>query len=320
MIIFPAKRLPSAVFGIVCALSLLALSPEARAQNGSMPAEAATDQTESGTKGTNDIDEVFATVDGMPITAGDIVVAAEDYARQLGVPPGNVPVPEILNALIDMRLVAKAAEDAGFDDDEVVQKRIAYNRDRVLHNAYLSDGAQKAITNETVKAQFDKEVADFQPQEERHLRHILVETEDEGKQIIADLEAGGDFAEIAGEKSIDPGSASNGGDLDFITRGVTVPEFEEAAFALEVGEITDMPVQTQFGWHVIKLDEKRDSSPPEFASEENRIRSELLREYVTQEIESLRASADIELIEVEKPADAEPQASGDAEATETPAQ
>jgi peptidyl-prolyl cis-trans isomerase C len=143
------------------------------------------------------------------------------------------------------------------------------------------------------------------------LHHILVETEDEAKEIIADLEAGGDFAAIAKEKSTDTGSGAGGGDLGFVPRGVTVPEFEEAAFALEVGEVTDQPVQSPFGWHVIRLEEKRESSPPEFAAEENRIRTELLRSFITGKIEELRAAADVEIIEPEAPADGDDDASGE---------
>ena len=319
MTCFPSNRLPIVACGFLCAITLTASTTLTVAQD-TPAATAEPSAIESGADTANDVDTVFATIDGMPITAGDVVVAAEDYARQLGIPPGNVPVPEILNALIDMHVVANAAEAAGFAEDEVVKKRLAYNRARTLHNAYLSDRALNAITDESVRAQYDEEVAGFEPQDELHLLHILVETEDEAKQIISDLEAGGDFAEIAKEKSIDPGSAPNGGDLDFIARGVTVPEFEEAAFALDVGATTGAPVQTQFGWHVIKVEDKRQSSPPELASEEDRIRNELLRDFVVAEIESLRAAADVELVAVDAPADGEAQDDAETKPAESPAQ
>jgi peptidyl-prolyl cis-trans isomerase C len=248
----------------------------------------------------------------MPITAGDLLIAAEDYARQLGGgAPGNLPIGELLDALINMRLLANAAEAAGIDEAPAVERRLAFERMRALRDVYLREEALKAVTEDFVQKQYDEEKAEFEPQDELRLHHILVETEDEAKEIIADLEAGGDFAAIAKEKSTDTGSGAGGGDLGFVPRGVTVPEFEEAAFALEVGEVTDQPVQSPFGWHVIRLEEKRESSPPEFAAEENRIRTELLRSFITGKIEELRAAADVEIIEPEAPADGDDDASGE---------
>jgi peptidyl-prolyl cis-trans isomerase C len=301
MTLSTAIRLPIVAGALAGALAIFPFAGPAAAQDGQGAAPAASGTAADDT-GADRADEVFATVDGKPITAGDLLVVAEDYARQLGAAPENVQVGELLNILIDMRLLARAAEEAGFGDDATVKRRIAFARTRALRDAYLRDQALKAVTDESVRAQYDKEVADFEPQDELHLRHILVETEDEGKEIIADIEAGGDFAEIAKEKSKDPGSGPKGGDLDFVSRGVTVPEFEDAAFALEVGEITEAPVKSQFGWHVIKLEDKRKSSPPEFATEQTRIRNEMLRAFVTARIAELRAAADIEIVEPEAPA------------------
>ena len=183
------------------------------------------------------------------------------------------------------------------------------------------------VTDDRVQERFDKEIADFIPGDEFHLRHILVKTEDEGKEVIAEIDGGADFADVAKEKSLDPGSAPNGGDLGFVPKGKTVPEFEEAAFALDVGEISKEPVKSQFGWHVIKVEEKRKEAPPELAAEEPRIRNELVREFVTAEVEGLRAAAEIEVVTPEEPAVEEGAApAGDSEAspapesTETPAQ
>jgi len=299
MTLSTAIRLPIVAVALAGGLAFLPLA--ATAQDGQGAAPATSGAAAADDAGADSADQVFATVDGEPITAGDILVVAEEYARQLGSAPENLPLGELLNHLIDTRLLAKAAEEAGLDDDKTVGRRVAFARTQVLRDAYLRDQALAAVTDEAVRAQYDKEIADFEPQDEVHLRHILVETEDEGKEIIADIEAGGDFAEIAKEKSKDPGSAPSGGDLDFIQRGVTVPEFEEAAFALEVGEMTDAPVQSQFGWHVIKLEDKRKSSPPELAAEQTRIRNELLREFVTNRIAELRAAADVEIVESETP-------------------
>lgn len=307
-----AFRLPSVACAIACAFATFAHVPHALAQDGGQDASGAMAAESAGAPG---VDDVLATVDGESITAGDIIVAAEDYARQLGASPGEVPIGELLNVLIDIHLVANAAEEAGLDEDDAVKRRIAFERMRTLHNVYLRDTALEAVTDDAVRAKYDEETASFESEDELRLRHILVEGEDEAKQIIADLEAGGDFAKIAEEKSKDPGSAARGGDLDYIARGVTVQPFEDAAFALEVGQITEAPVETQFGWHVIKLEDKRKSSPPEFEAEEPRIRNEMLRGFITDKIAELRESADIEIIEPEAPA-----ADGDAAPAEAPAQ
>jgi len=268
-------------------------------------------------------DTVYATVNGEPITHADLRIAAEDYASQLNQIPEDMRVSQLLNLVIDMQLVAAAAETAGLDENEAVQRRMAFDRARVLRNEYFRDKAPRVITDEKVQEQFDKELAEFEPGDEVHLRHILLENEDDAKAVIAELDGGGDFAEIAKEQSKDPGSGANGGDLGFIMKGQTVPEFETAAFALEVGEVTKEPVQSQFGWHVIKLEEKRKEAPPELANEEIRIRNELTREFVTNELEALREAATIEIVGAdeagETPAEGAP-AEGEAPSEVPPAE
>lgn len=302
-------RLPKIAWGFTFAVAFAAFGATAIAQ----------DQPVASGAGTEDPDRVYATVDGVPVTEADLAVVAMEYAQQMGRAPNDMRVPELLEVVIDTRLLAKAAEAAGIDEQDMVKRRLAFERARTLRNEFLRDTANNAVSDESVRARFDKEMADFVPGDELHLRHILVETEEEGKAIIADLAAGGDFAAIAAEKSKDPGSGPNGGDLDFVPKGLTVPEFENAAFALEVGAYTQEPVQSQFGWHVIKLEEKRKASPPEFASEESRIRNEMIREFVTSKVDSLRAAAEIKIIPPpEAPAAEAPAA--DAPAGEAPAQ
>ena len=294
-------RLPKIAWGFTFAVAFAAFGATAVAQV----------QPAAGGAVTDDPNRIYATVDGEPVTEADLAVVAMEYAQQLGRTPSDMRIPELLEVVIDTRLLAKAAEAAGIDEQDMVKRRLAFERARTLRNEFLRDTANNAVSDESVRARFDKEMADFVPGDELHLRHILVETEEEGKSIIADLAAGGDFAAIAAEKSKDPGSGPNGGDLDFVPRGLTVPEFEDAAFALEVGTYTEAPVQSQFGWHVIRLEEKRKASPPEFAAEEKRIRSEMIREFVTSKVDSLRAAAEIKIIPPpEAPAAEAPAADG----------
>jgi peptidyl-prolyl cis-trans isomerase C len=313
------NRLPKFAWALALTIAVSAFSAPALAQD----APAAT--SENAVEGL-DPERVYATIDGVPITEADLAAASEDYAETLARMPPEVRLSQLLNVVIDMRLLADAAEEAGIGEKDSVKRRVAFERARTLRNEYLRDKAVKTITDEKVQERFDKEIADFVPGDEFHLRHILVKTEDEGKEVIADIEGGADFAEVAKEKSLDPGSAPNGGDLGFVPKGKTVPEFEEAAFALDVGGISTEPVESQFGWHVIKVEEKRQESPPELATEEPRIRNELIREFVTAEVETLRAAAVIEIVTPEDPAaeDGGPPAQGGAvpvpDGTETPAQ
>ena len=150
------------------------------------------------------------------------------------------------------------------------------------------------VTDEAVRARFDEEVAKIEPQKEVSARHILVEDEAKAKELIEELKGGADFAELAAANSTDPGSASRGGDLGFFGPGQMVPEFEEAAMALEPGSFTEEPVQSQFGYHIIRVDEVRDSPMPTFEEVSDRIRQLMMREAFVEELESLKENAQIE--------------------------
>ncbi|MEK1924580.1 MAG: peptidylprolyl isomerase, partial [Rhizobium giardinii] len=172
---------------------------------------------------------------------------------------------------------AKDAAAEKLDQTPDFQSHMAYLRDRELHNAYFKAHVADAITDDEVKARYDKEVAALPKQEEVHARHILVKTEDEAKAIIKDLDAGKDFATLAKEKSTDPNKA-DGGDLGYFTKDRMVPEFSEAAFKLEKGKYTEAPVKTQFGFHVILLEDKRKQAPPPLAQVEQQVKQLVMRD------------------------------------------
>ncbi|SEQ30437.1 peptidyl-prolyl cis-trans isomerase C [Devosia sp. YR412] len=220
-------------------------------------------------------DAVVATVGGEPITEADLSFAAEDLTQELGQMPAEQRKPFLLRVLIDMKVMAKAGEDAGMAETPLFQQRLAYLEDRALRRAYFADAIANAVTEEAVRAEYDKFIADFKPTEEIRASHILVPTEEEANAVKAQLDGGADFATLAKEKSIDPGAA-NGGDLGFFGPGMMVAPFEEAAFALtDVGQVS-APVQSQFGWHVIKLEEKRESTPPAFEQVAGQLQQQLL--------------------------------------------
>ena len=249
----------------------------------------------------DDPNKVVATVDGEPVTVGDLAVAARDMQQELAQVPPDMRMQMVIDTVVEIKLFEKAAIKEGLDKTDPVMKRLALLRGRALRNEYLLNKVGKVVTEDAVKKKFDEEVAKFVAGDELHLFHILVKTEDEAKAIIADLDKGGDFEKIAKEKSSDPGSGASGGDLGFIGKGKTVQPFEDAAFKLEVGQYTKAPVQSQFGWHVIKLTEKRKQEPPAFGDREAAIRQELLTQFLQAEVKALRDGAKIEMVE-QKPA------------------
>ncbi|UYO01409.1 MAG: peptidylprolyl isomerase [Devosia sp.] len=239
-------------------------------------------------------DAVVATVGGEAITESDMSFAAEDMAQDLAQMPAEERRAFLLRVLIDMKVMSQAAREAGMDQTEIFAQRQKYLEERALRRAYFTDAIVAAVTEEAVRAEYDKFAAEFVPEDEIRASHILVETEEEAKAVKAELDGGADFATLAQEKSIDPG-ASNGGDLGFFGQGMMVAPFETAAFALtEPGQVSD-PVQTQFGWHVIRLEEKRPSAPPAFEQVAPQIQQQLLMQNFTAIVDELMAKTTVEV-------------------------
>lgn len=265
-------------------------------------------------------DTVVATINGEPVTEADIRIAIEDLDQQFARLPEEQRRAAALSAIIEIRLMAGDAEAKGMADDDAFQRRMNLLRQRALHSAYIEQEIAAAITDEAVRARYDQQIASTPPSNEIRARHIIVETEEEARAIIAELDAGGDFEAIAREKSKD-GAAAEGGDLGYFGRGQMVPEFEEAAFALETGAYTKEPVQTQFGWHVIRLEDKRMQQPPAFEQVAAQFRSLLLREAYAAKVAALREGAEIAidddgLRQALEPAEPGADAEGEGEETE----
>ncbi|MCB1516692.1 MAG: peptidylprolyl isomerase [Hyphomicrobiaceae bacterium] len=247
-----------------------------------------------------DPDAVVATVDGNPITEADVGFAAEDLGQDLAQIPVNSRRAYLIGVLIDMKLMANAAKAQNLQDSPEFARRSEYLQERALRRAYFVDILNKSVTDDQVKAAYDDYVASAPQTEEVRARHILVNTEEEAKAVLDELNNGKDFAELAQEKSIDPGAA-NGGDLGYFTKGQMVQPFEDAAFALEVGQVSQ-PIQTQFGWHIIKLEDRRPKQPATLEQMAPQIRQQLLIEAFNGEVAALKDGADIQVLD--------PQASG----------
>ncbi len=237
--------------------------------------------------------KIIAKVGDLEITARDLANADRDIGRQFDRLPEEQRQPALLDALIDIMVIAARAEAEGLDKDGDFVARMLLLRKRALHNIYISKTVSGKISDEDIKNLYDKETAKV---EEINARHILVKTEQEARDIIKLLDEGGDFAALAKEKSTGP-SGKNGGDLGFFGKGQMVPAFENAVFALEEGKHTEEPVKTQFGFHVIKLEKRRIATPPEFEKVKNQYRQIILRERYGALVEGTRAKMKIEVLD-----------------------
>jgi peptidyl-prolyl cis-trans isomerase C len=239
-------------------------------------------------------DPVVARVDGTEIHESDLAIAEEDLAAGLQQVPQEARRDYIVTVLADMILVAKAAEAKKIGDTDDFKRRMAFARTKLLMEQLLQAETKTAITEEAMRKVYDDAMGQAKKEEEVRARHILVETEDEAKAVLAELKKGADFATLAKSKSKDPGS-SDGGDLGYFTKDQMVPEFAEVAFKLEKGAISD-PVKSQFGWHIIKVEDKRTRQPPEFDKVKDQIETYLARKAQSELITKLRATAKIERI------------------------
>jgi peptidyl-prolyl cis-trans isomerase C len=240
-------------------------------------------------------DKVIATVDGAQITEGDVTLAVSELDQQFAQLTPEQKRAAALSAIIEIKIMSDKAKAAGYDKDPAFQRKLDFLNQRALHAEVIEKEITPAMTDEAIKARYDKEIASQPPVEEVRARHILVKTKEEADEIIKQLDAGGDFEAIAKEKSSDTGSGAQGGDLGFFSAGMMVPEFETAAFALEVGAYTKTPVQSQFGFHVIKLEEKRKREPVKFDEVKDQIRQLLFRDTYFAKVKEARAAAKVEI-------------------------
>ncbi len=242
-----------------------------------------------------DANPVLAKVNGSEIHQSDMALAEEELGPSLDKMDPATKQENLLAFLIDMKIVSKAAEDKKVEDNEEFKKRLAFARNRLLMDSLLATEGKAATTDEAMKKVYEDAAKQITGEQEVHARHILVETEDEAKAVKAELDKGADFAELAKKKSKDPG-ASDGGDLGFFTKEQMVPEFSAVAFALEPGKISD-PVKSQFGWHIIKVEEKRNRKAPDFEQVKAQIETYVTRKAQADYVAKLREGAKIERLD-----------------------
>lgn len=195
---------------------------------------------------------VVAVVNGSEVHISQLA----DFARQLPREMGQPPYEALLEIVINNQLVYDAAKKEKVDADPDIKAALKKVEMQLMAQSYMQKKVRPAVTEEAIKARYDQAVKEFVPAEEVRARHILVETEEAARSVIAELGRGADFAELAKTRSKDPGAA-NGGDLGYFVQKAMVPEFADAAFAMRPGEVSKAPVKSQFGYHVIKVEDKR---------------------------------------------------------------
>lgn len=243
-------------------------------------------------------DAVVARANGVDIHESDLAFAEDEIGANMPQMGADQKRDYLITYLADVIVLSQAAEKQKLADNADVQRRLAFDRNRILMEALLQNAGRAAITDAAMHQVYDDAVKQMQPEQEVHARHILVPTEDEAKAIAADLKKGGDFAALAKEKSKDPGAA-NGGDLGYFTKDQMVPEFAEVAFKLDKGQVSD-PIHTQFGWHIIKVEDKRTKPTPTFDQVKGQLQNYVAHRAQAELVDSLRKTAQIERLD--KPA------------------
>ena len=246
--------------------------------------------------------KVLAKVNGVEITDDDVKLATDDLGpgipRQL---EGKARETYVLDFLIDEQLVVQKAQADKLAESPDFAKKLAYLRDKALMETLLGRVAKEAATEAAIKQTYDEAAKNQKPETEMRAHHVLVPTEDEAKAALKRVKGGEDFSKVATEISKDPGS--KGGDLGWFTKDRMVPEFAEAAFKLDAGQISD-PVKSQFGWHVIKVEEKRTKQFPKLEEVRDQVVRYIMQKAEGEEVVKLRDAAKVERMDAAPKAEA----------------
>jgi peptidyl-prolyl cis-trans isomerase C len=284
---------PRAMIGMF--VLALAVSPALAQQKPATPAPKKEQPASTQKAAAPGADVVVARVNGTAIYRSDL----EALRRTLPPQAQQEPPEQLYRALLDravaLQLVTQAAHKEKLNDEPLVKKMIALNEEQILQDAYFDGIMHKEITEAVLHQRFDQTVKSAAPREEVHARHILVPTEDEAKDIIDQLKKGADFAKLASEKTTDPAGKASGGDLGYFAESDMVPEFAKVAFSLKPGEISQTPVKTQFGWHVIKVEDRRQSKPPTYEEVAPQLAQQMAQEIYAQKVKELASVAKIEV-------------------------
>lgn len=243
-------------------------------------------------------EKVVATVNGKALTETDMKLAEAEIGGDLGNLPEATKRRVLVEYLIENQLFADAAESQKLGAGAAFDERMQYWRRRALRDTFFDTKVKDSVGEAAAKTFYDDQVKGLKPEEEVQARHILVESEAQAKELADKIAKGADFAALAKEHSKDPGTKEDGGALPFFSRGQMVPQFEEAAFKLNKGEVSP-PVQSQFGWHLIKVEERREKQPPTFDQVKDRILASMIHRKAQSLANDLRGQSKVEYMDAD---------------------
>jgi peptidyl-prolyl cis-trans isomerase C len=244
-------------------------------------------------------DPVVATVNGQPIYLSELEIAQQALPPQYRTMPLASVFPALLDRIADSKLVVGDARKNKIEADPTFKRRMSFVEDQVIQDYWLQREIAKRITPDKMQQRYQEKLKSMPAEEEVHARHILVATEAEAKDLLAELKKGTPIEKLAKDKSTDKASGAEGGDLGWFKRTDMVKEFSDAAFALKKGELSETPIKTQFGYHIIKVEDRRQAPPQAFEEMAEQIREDLARETVTAFIDQLRSGAKIEKFNID---------------------
>ena len=240
---------------------------------------------------------VVAVVNQEEIKRSDVFTFISSLPEQVRAMPIESLFPMALEQVINNKLVTTKASGASLENDPEVEQLVAQNKEQIIRNVYLERQVNERVTQKKLLDSYNELLAQIGDVQETKASHILVETEEEAREVVKQLDEGSDFAELAREKSTGP-SAEAGGDLGYFAKNEMVPEFAEAAFALDPGAYSKDPVQTQFGWHVIKVEERRKRPEPEFELVKPQLEAQLRQQILTELVQEWQEDAKISKFDI----------------------
>lgn len=248
-------------------------------------------------------------IDNSPVVAkvgNEVITLSDMEARKNAIPQLrdvelNDVYDKLLDSFINRKVILDAAKKSNIQDEKDVKRALKEAEENILVQAYLARKIEEKRTNQALQAIYQEALKDFKPQDEIHARHILVATEKEAKDIIIKLKAGADFAKLADQYSLDRGpNGTNGGDLGYFTKEMMIPDFGNPAFDMKVGEYSKKPVKTPFGYHIIKVEDRRKAAPPSFEASIEALKVRFNEKELPNVIEEIRKNAKVERFDVKK--------------------
>ena len=232
-------------------------------------------------------DPVIGSVDGKLIYLSDLTRVTNTLPEQMRNMPFDSTMPVLLDRIIDHVALTMTARRAGLDKNLEIQREMSAAADQVLERAWLAQVTPSQVTEAAIQARYNRQYANRPATDEVHARHILVGTESDAKAVLEELKGGADFASVARVVSKDP-DGKQGGDLGFFRRDQVWPGFADVAFSLQPGQVGPVAVHNEFGWHIVKVEERRLVAPPTLSEVRDKIRDELTAEAVRQAIADAR--------------------------------